>query len=132
MKTSIQKLILAKVLLATSAHAGVVFNSLYSFTGTNDGANPYAGLVQGSDGYLYGTTANEGGNLHTFVTSFHGGFRTNSSYGYGTVFKISTNGALTTLYAFGTVTTNAVVPIDGGYPQAGLMQGNDGSFYGTT
>src|ERR1700679_4083792 len=88
--------------LATSAHAGGVFTSLYSFTGTNDGANPEAGLVQGTDGYLYGTTAHEGGSLHTFVTSFKGGFRTNSSYGFGTVFKISTNGALATLYAFGT------------------------------
>ena len=29
--------------------AGVVFTSLYSFTGGNDGANPYAGLVQGID-----------------------------------------------------------------------------------
>jgi uncharacterized repeat protein (TIGR03803 family) len=124
--------LLALFLLATSVHAGAVFNSLYTFTGTNDGANPVAGLVQGSDGYLYGTTDNEGGSLHTFVSFLKGGFRTNSSYGYGTVFKISTNGALTTLYAFGTITTNAVVPIDGGYPQAGLMQGNDGSFYGTT
>ena len=36
------------------------FTSLYSFTGGNDGANPYAGLVQGSDGYFYGTTVNGG------------------------------------------------------------------------
>jgi uncharacterized repeat protein (TIGR03803 family) len=52
------------------------------------------------------------------------------------VFKISTNGALATLYAFGTVYTNAAVPrlipIDGGNPQAGLIQGSDGNFYGTT
>ena len=61
-----------------------------------------------------------------------GGFRTNSSYGFGTVFKITPNGTLTTLYAFGTVTTNAVVPIDGSNPQAGLIQGSDGNFYGTT
>jgi hypothetical protein len=32
--------------------------SLYSFTGGNDGANPTAGLVQGSDGNFYGTTPN--------------------------------------------------------------------------
>jgi uncharacterized repeat protein (TIGR03803 family) len=119
-------------LLSISSQADVVFTNLYSFTGTNDGATPN-GLVQGSDGYLYGTTANEGGSLHTFVTSGgKGGSRTNSYYGFGTVFKISTNGALTTLYVFGTVTNNAVVPIDGGSPRAGLVQGSDGNFYGTT
>jgi uncharacterized repeat protein (TIGR03803 family) len=80
---------------------------LDSFTGTNDGANPYAGLVQGSDGNFYGTTEAGG---------------TNNA---GTVFKISTNGALTSLYSF--TGTN-----DGANPYAGLVQGNDGYFYGTT
>ena len=36
--------------------------SLYSFTGGNDGADPQAGLVQGSDGNFYGTTAGGGTN----------------------------------------------------------------------
>src|SRR5208282_5960449 len=81
--------------------------SLYSFTGSNDGANPDAGLVQGSDGNFYGTTQQGGTN------------------GYGTVFKISTNRALTSLYSF-TLGNN------GGYPDAGLVQGSDGNFYGTT
>jgi len=80
--------------------------SLYSFTGGTDGANPN-GLVQGSDGYFYGTTG--------------GGSYTNQ---YGTVFKISTNGALTSLYSFTGGT-------DGADPN-GLVQGNDGYFYGTT
>ena len=40
------------VLPAFGAQSAVVLTSLYSFTGTNDGANPQAGLVQGSDGNL--------------------------------------------------------------------------------
>ena len=44
------------------ARADVVFTNLYSFNGTNDGAIP-SGLVQGSDGYLYGTTQAGPGNF---------------------------------------------------------------------
>jgi uncharacterized repeat protein (TIGR03803 family) len=80
---------------------------LYSFTFGNDGGNPGAGLVQGSDGSFYGTT------------------EYGSTQNYGTVFKISTNGALTTLYSFTGIS-------DGANPQAGLVQGSDGNFYGTT
>jgi len=101
-------------------YAGTVFKiktngaltSLYSFTGGNDGANPYAGLVQGSDGYFYGTT-------------YYGGAYGSGFAGYGTVFEISTNGALTSLYSF-------TGGSDGGDPKAGLVQGSDGNFYGTT
>ena len=75
--------------------------TLYSFAGS-DGAQPTAGLVQGSDGNLYGTTSADG----------------------GTVFKITPSGALTTLYNFG--------GSDGVKPYAGLVQGSDGNFYGTT
>jgi uncharacterized repeat protein (TIGR03803 family) len=88
--------------------------SLYSFTSGNDGGQPYAGLVQGSDGYFYGTTVEGGPN------------------GSGTVFKISTNGVLTTLYSFGTVTDAHGNPLDGAAPTAALVQGSDGYFYGTT
>ncbi|MGA3142677.1 MAG: choice-of-anchor tandem repeat GloVer-containing protein [Verrucomicrobiota bacterium] len=82
-------------------------NTLYSFTGGGDGANPAAGLVQGADGNFYGTAE-------------YGG--TNDS---GTVFKIMTNGTLSTLYSF----TGGG---DGANPAAGLVQGTDGNFYGTT
>ncbi|MGA2540499.1 MAG: choice-of-anchor tandem repeat GloVer-containing protein [Verrucomicrobiota bacterium] len=37
-----------------------VLTTLYSFTGGSDGANPDAGLVQGSDGSFYGTTSGGG------------------------------------------------------------------------
>jgi uncharacterized repeat protein (TIGR03803 family) len=81
--------------------------SLYSFTGGTDGGLPEAGLVEGSDGYFYGTTS-EGG--------------TNDS---GTVFKISPSGIFTSLYSFTDGT-------DGSNPVAGLVEGSDGNFYGTT
>src|ERR1035438_5034302 len=86
---------------------------LYSFTGGDDGAHPQGVLVQGSDGNFYGTTF-EGGDL-----SFNGG------EGAGVVFKISTNGAFTTLHKF-------TGGNDGAYPYAGLIQCSDGNFYGTT
>jgi len=79
---------------------------LYVFSDGNDGGAPN-GLVQGSDGFLYGTTQVAGGD------------------GNGTVFQISTNGALTSLYSF-------TGGSDGEFPQAALVQGRDGSFYGTT
>ena len=139
--------------------------SLYSFTGGTDGANPQAGLVQGSDGNLYGTTVNGGTNnagtvfkisatgVLTTLYSFSGGsdggnpqaglvqgsdasfYGTTSGGGTnntGTVFKISTNGALTRLYSFGSVQDTNGVALDGAGPVAGLVQGSDGSFYGTT
>jgi uncharacterized repeat protein (TIGR03803 family) len=81
--------------------------TLYNFTGGNDGGSPYAALVQGNDGYFYGTTESGGTN------------------DWGTVFKISTNGDLTTLYSF-------TGGIDGGNPEAALVLNNDGYFYGTT
>jgi uncharacterized repeat protein (TIGR03803 family) len=81
-------------------------NAIYTFSGTNDGAVPKAGLMLGSDCCFYGTTS------------------TNGVYGSGTIFKITTNGLLTTLYSFdGT---------NGGNPMATLVLGRDGSFYGTT
>jgi uncharacterized repeat protein (TIGR03803 family) len=91
-----------------------VLSTLYSFPGSNDGANPQAGLVQGSDGMLYGTTRTGGTNG-----------------GYGTVFKISANGTLTTLYSFGSVQDRNFDALDGAGP-SGLVQGSDGMLYGTT
>jgi uncharacterized repeat protein (TIGR03803 family) len=88
---------------------GRSLTNLWSFTGGLDGGSPFAGLVQGSDGNLYGTTYGLG----------------SGSSAYGTVFRISTNGPLTTLWSF----TNGV---DGANSGAGLVQGSDGNFYGTT
>jgi uncharacterized repeat protein (TIGR03803 family) len=75
-----------------------------------DGSNPYAGLVQASDGNFYGTTLGGGTD------------------GYGTVFKVTPNGTLTTLHSFYPHTGSN----DGRSPWAGLVQGRDGDLYGTT
>jgi uncharacterized repeat protein (TIGR03803 family) len=83
-----------------------VFTPLYSFTGGADGGSPWGGLVQSSDGNLYGTTTSEG------------------AYGFGTVFQIAPTGSLATLAQF-----DGYVGAD---PSAALMQGKDGSLYGTT
>ncbi|HMH27796.1 MAG TPA: choice-of-anchor tandem repeat GloVer-containing protein [Steroidobacteraceae bacterium] len=80
---------------------------LYSFAGGSDGANPEAGLIQGSDGNFYGTT-------------FQGG-----AGGLGTVFKITPSGTETVLHAFAGSS-------DGANPSANLVQGSDGTLYGST
>ena len=85
--------------------------SLASFNGTN-GAYPVAALVQGPDGYLYGTTQ-------------YGGTNDVATGGVGTIFRITTNGLLTSLYSF-------TGGIDGFDPQAPLTFGTDGNLYGTT
>jgi uncharacterized repeat protein (TIGR03803 family) len=99
--------------------AGTVFSitlsgalaTLYSFcaqSGCPDGFDPTSGLLQATDGNLYGTVnggANNGGKL----------------------FNITPSGTLTTLYSF---CTQSGCP-DGSDP-VGLTQTTDGNFYGTT
>jgi uncharacterized repeat protein (TIGR03803 family) len=87
--------------------------TLYSFS-SGDGSSPN-GLVQGSDGNFYGTT--EYGGAYTNPES-------EGRAGLGTVFKLTPPDILTTLYSFS--------DIDGANPVAGLVQGADGNFYGTT
>lgn len=50
--------------------------------------------------------------------------------GCGTIFKITPGGILTTLYSFCPPSQSGCS--DGRYPAAGLVQGTDGNFYGTT
>ena len=105
-----------------SANGGTIFKitptgkfaTLYSFcsqTNCTDGASPVESLVLASDGNLYGTTSSGG----------------NSRNG-GTIFKVTPQGVLTTLYEFCSQLSCA----DGLFPQAALVQGTDGDFYGTT
>jgi uncharacterized repeat protein (TIGR03803 family) len=83
--------------------------TIYNFcsqASCTDGSNPQGGLLRATNGSFYGVT-NQGG-----------------AYGYGTVFKITAAGKLTTLHSFNQT--------DGAYPQAGLIQATNGNFYGTT
>ena len=103
------KMIFRNVLLLSMAVAlaaeGQTFKTLVHFTGVN-GSDPVSAVLQGTDGNFYGTT-------------FSGG-----AYNYGTVFKLTPEGELTTLHSFNVT--------DGANPQAGVVQGADGNFYGTT
>jgi uncharacterized repeat protein (TIGR03803 family) len=100
-----------------SNNAGTIFKinatgglaTLYSFSGGDDGYFPTGALVQGSDGNLYGTTE-------------YGGTNNVQDEGDGTIFRITTNGMLTTLASFNGT--------NGQEPQAALLQGSDGNFYG--
>ena len=85
-------------------------HSFCSLSGCTDGSLPYAGLVQATNGNLYGTT--QGGGAHNG----------------GTVFKVTPSGALTTLYSFCRESGCG----DGDWPEAGLVQATNGDFYGTT
>jgi uncharacterized repeat protein (TIGR03803 family) len=85
---------------------GGPLTTLVSFNGTNNGAFPDGGLVLGTNGFFYGTT-------------FRGG--TNDS---GNVFKMTSDGTLTTLVSLTSADANGYNPPDG------LVLGVDGNFYG--
>jgi uncharacterized repeat protein (TIGR03803 family) len=84
---------------------------VYSFDGHTNGGFPYGPVVQGSDGFLYGTTT--GGGLVANPV--------------GVVFKLSTGGAITVLHSF-----DAGDLTDGKSPYAGLVAATDGNFYGAS
>jgi len=87
------------------------FTKLHAFQGT-DGESPNAGMVQATNGDLYGTTS-------------LGGESDNDA---GTIYKISTSGRFTSLYSFCSQTGCP----DGENPFSVLVQGGNGDFYGTT
>ena len=88
--------------------------TLYSFCAMppncRDGAVPYGRVIQATDGRLYGTTCSNGAN------------------GVGTIYKVTAEDELTTLYNF----CSQANCNDGAFPFAGLLQATNGKFYGTT
>jgi uncharacterized repeat protein (TIGR03803 family) len=103
--------------------------TLYSFcsqTDCVDGSTPTAGLIQALDGNFYGTTS-------------AGGVNAEQGHGGGTIFKVTAQGQLTTLYSFCArqvigpqIRGGQVRCVDGSFPLDVLVQATDGSFYGTT
>ncbi len=101
--------------------------TLYSFCSRGDpnthdcldGADPSAGVIEGSDGNFYGTT------------------RVGGKFGYensdGTAFMLTPSGTLTTLYSFcSQENPNTTDCLDGALPVGGVVEGSDGNFYGAT
>ncbi|HWX22842.1 MAG TPA: choice-of-anchor tandem repeat GloVer-containing protein [Candidatus Binatia bacterium] len=140
----------------TLNHDGSGFSLLRLIPGTNSNEiEPLAGLLEGSDGALYGTTWGLGGIGTIFALAHDGGaftnlYRFNAAAGvrarliegtngalfgtasigtapsFGTVFKLNKDGSgFSTLRTFGSAS-------DGRNPAAGLVQGASGLLYGTT
>ena len=80
-----------------------------------DGASPLGVLLQGADGFLYGTTSVGGVN------------------GRGTIFRVGTDGSGFQLqYVFAALPDSGspLANVGGASPLAGLTDGQDGRFYG--
>jgi uncharacterized repeat protein (TIGR03803 family) len=82
------------------------FTVLHNFNGGSDGGNQVGGLVEATDGNLYGTNNIDGAN------------------GWGVLFRITTAGAFTVLHDF--------AGDSGASPQATLVQHTNGKFYSAT
>lgn len=146
---------------APSTRGQTNFTPLAIFHGTSGGpALPYAGVLRGTDGGLYGTTV--AGGISNFGSVFRlnpdgTGFATLKSFlganeglgSYGGL-ALGTNGALYgTTYGGGTSNLGTVFKLDqkgdnftvlhsflggadGANPWAGLLAGRNGAVYGTT
>lgn len=110
------------------ASCGMVFKitptgtltTLHSFCskkGCLDGESPVGTLLQADNGEIYGATLYGGTNYQDCPNTR-----------CGTIFKISPTGTVAKAYDFCSLANCA----DGGFPMAGVMQGSNGSLYGTT
>src|SRR4051812_33122439 len=152
----------AGLCLVNSATAQLTERVLHSFNGGSDGQQPYAGLVQANDGILYGTTylggSNNvgvvfkvnpdgsgnspiyhfgGNNVDPFGLAYpsgliqgaDGGLYGTTGFGgsasQGSVFRLNRDGS-------GYAVLHSFSPPQGYQPSAALVQGRDGSLFGTT
>ena len=112
-RRTLLSLIAVTLLFAANVASSQTYTKLYSYP---IGAGAYSGIVapqmmsQGRDGNLYSTISNDG------------------THNLGSVYKMTTTGALSTVYNFCSLTACA----DGEYPFGGVTLGFDGNFYGTT
>jgi uncharacterized repeat protein (TIGR03803 family) len=103
---------------AGSTYAGAVwkidttgkFSLLHKFTGMADGFAPNGPLMINTGGNLYGTTASGGG--------------TAAKPGYGTLFRLTPDGAFTVIHTF--------TGPDGSNPTGTLAHDSTGAIYGAT
>lgn len=95
----------------TRAGKLITLHSFCEKSGCPDGSGP-SPLIQATDGNFYGTTISGGANAN----------------GGGTIFKLTPDGRLTTLYKF----CSQAGCTDGENPEGGLLQATNGTFYGTT
>jgi uncharacterized repeat protein (TIGR03803 family) len=99
--------------MVSASGQNYIYEQLYAFAADTNGYSPEGALVQGTDGNFYGTCA-EGGQPTT-----------NSPAGvYGTVFRMTPNGALNTLAWFGYT--------NGAYPFGAMIEAMDGNFHGSS
>lgn len=142
---------------------GTGYTILHHFGATaGDGTAPYAGVMRGADGRLYGTTngggehakgtvyaVNTDGSGYATLKHFAGGANEGTGPGYGTLAE--KNGMLYGLTVLGgtfdagtafklnpdgtgfvTLVNFGLDDADGRIPRGGLILGSDGTFYGTT
>jgi uncharacterized repeat protein (TIGR03803 family) len=114
---------------ATQVAGGVIYRSTVNGSSVktlhqmsiDEGYAPKAGLLQASNGLLYGTTRL--------------GSRT-VAYSTGTIYSVAFDGTgYSTLHTFGVYSTTNVngnpINADGAYPETALIEGSDGYLYGT-
>ncbi len=133
--------------IAPAARADYPETILHSFLDGSDGSSPIAGVVQDSNGNLYGTSGTAAYEItasgqfsvlyifdeHAYPSqlllapdgALYGTTQQDGPNGFGTVFKLTTSGTETVLHDFAGGT-------DGELPVGPLVLGHDGHLYGTT